>query len=140
MLNKVDLVHARPDEVAEEIENSSIGIDATDALPVSAKTGVGVKEVLDAVIERIPAPDGDPEAPLQALIFDAVYDEFRGIIVYLRVVAGSINKRRQDRDDGLGQGLRGGRAGRFRPKMTKTGVLSAGEVGYFISNIKRSVT
>ncbi len=135
VLNKLDLVHARPDEVAQEIE-TSIGIDATDALPVSAKTGMGVKEVLDAVIERMPAPDGDPEAPLQALIFDAVYDEFRGIIVYLRVVAGTIAKGDKIVMMGSGKVFDAVEVGAFRPKMTKTGVLSAGEVGYFISNIK----
>ena len=74
--------------VAEEIENS-LGIDATETWPVSAKTGVGVPAVLDAIIERIPPPVGDASAPLQALIFDAVYDEYRGVIVYLRVVDGT---------------------------------------------------
>ena len=92
VLNKVDLVHARPEEIAEEIENS-IGIDATDALHVSAKTGHGVVELLDRVVRRVPAPSGDPSAPLRALIFDAVYDEYRGVIVYLRVFEGSLRRR-----------------------------------------------
>jgi len=135
VLNKLDLAHARPDEVAQEIE-TSIGIDATEALHVSAKTGMGVKEVLDAVIEQIPAPDGDPKAPLQALIFDAVYDEFRGIIVYLRLVAGTICKGDRIEMMGSGKVFEAVEIGCFRPKMTKTGTLSAGEVGYFISNIK----
>ena len=135
VLNKLDLVHARPDEVAQEIE-TSIGIDATEALHVSAKTGMGVKEVLNAVVEQVPAPDGDPKGPLQALIFDAVYDEFRGIIVYLRLVAGTINKGDKIEMMGSGKVFEAVELGFFRPKMTKTGVLSAGEVGYFISNIK----
>ena len=135
VLNKLDLAHARPDEVAQEIE-TSIGIDATEALHVSAKTGMGVIEVLNAVVDQVPAPDGDPEAPLQALIFDAVYDEFRGIIVYLRVVAGTIKRGEKIEMMGSGKVFDAVELGFFRPKMTKTGVLSAGEVGYFISNIK----
>jgi GTP-binding protein LepA len=87
VINKVDLPHAQPEVVCEEIENS-IGIEATDALRVSAKTGVGVRELLDRIVERIPAPGGEPDAPLRCLIFDAKYDEFRGIVVYLRVVDG----------------------------------------------------
>ena len=136
VLNKMDLAHARPDEVAEEIEHS-IGIDATDAMAVSAKTGKGVREVLDAIIERVPAPKGDPEAPLRALIFDAVYDEYRGIIVYLRVKSGTIRERQQILMMGTGKVFEATEIGRFAPKMKRSGELAAGEVGYFISNIKR---
>jgi GTP-binding protein LepA len=135
VLNKIDLPHARPDEVAEEIEHS-IGIDATGALAVSAKTGKGVLEVLDAVVREVPAPRGDIDGPLRALIFDAIYDEFRGIIVYLRVESGRIKKRDQILMMGSGKVFEAIEVGRFTPKMTRTDELHAGEVGYFISNIK----
>ena len=91
VVNKIDLPHARPDEVCEEIENS-IGIDAADAARVSAKSGAGVLDLLDRIVRQIPAPAGLPDAPLRALIFDAVYNEFRGIIVYLRVIDGTIRE------------------------------------------------
>jgi len=136
VLNKIDLPHSRPDEIAEEIEHS-IGIDATDALRVSAKTGAGVPAVLDAIVERIPAPTQSPDAPLRALIFDAVYDEFRGIIVYLRVVDGTIRKNQRIEMRSTGKVYDAVELGRFTPHMTKTAELGAGEVGYFISNIKR---
>jgi len=135
VLNKIDLAHARPDEIAEEIEHS-IGIDATDSLHVSAKTGLGVKAVLDAVVDRVPAPSEDPEAPLRALIFDAQYDEFRGIIVYLRVVDGTIRLREKIQMKSTGKVYDAIELGRFLPRMSKTESLGAGEVGYFISNIK----
>ena len=135
VLNKIDLPHARPDEIAEEIENS-LGVDASDALPVSAKTGVGVDAVLDKVIDSFPPPSGDPEAPLRALIFDAVYDEFRGIIVYLRVVDGTLEEKQTVQMLGTGKTYEALELGRFQPKMERSGKLSAGEVGYFISNIK----
>jgi GTP-binding protein LepA len=136
VLNKVDLPHARPAEVAEEIEHS-LGIDASGALEVSAKTGQGVPAVLDAVVERIPAPSGDPAAPLRALIFDAVYDEFRGVIVYLRVVDGTLRKKERVRMLGTDTVYEAVELGRFTPKMLPCEELAAGEVGYLISNIKR---
>mgnify|MGYP002630040357 FL=1 len=135
VLNKVDLQHSRPDEIAEEIENS-IGIDATDALRVSAKTGLGVKEVLDEIVNKIPPPSGDPLDPLRALVIDAVYDEFRGIIVYLRIVDGTIKERDVVYLMGTDKVFEAVEIGRFSPKMVRINVLHAGEVGYFISNIK----
>ncbi len=136
VLNKVDLAHARPDEIAEEIENS-LAIEATDALQISAKTGKGVAEVLDRVVERIPAPSGDPEGPLRALIFDAVYDEYRGVIVYLRLFDGALRKRDLVKMLGSDAEYEALEIGRFAPKMVKSDDLSAGEVGYLVSNIKR---
>ena len=135
VLNKIDLAHARPDEVTEEIE-SAIGIDATDALRVSAKTGQGVPDVLRAIIEKIPPPVCSPDDPLRALIVDAVYDEYRGIIVYLRMFDGTL--RVGDKVEMLGSGkvFEAIELGRFLPKMQKSESLGAGEVGYFISNIK----
>lgn len=135
VLNKTDLAHARPDEVAEEIENS-LGIDATDALRVSAKSGDGVSEVLDAIIDRIAPPKGDPDAPLQALIFDAVYNEYRGVIVYLRVMEGTLNQRDKALMMGSNKAYEAVEIGTFSPKMTPCKTLGPGEVGYFISNIK----
>ncbi|MEO0651847.1 MAG: translation elongation factor 4 [Planctomycetota bacterium] len=135
VLNKIDLPHARPDEITEEIENS-LGIEATEALAVSAKTGSGVKDVLDQIVDRVPAPTGDPEGSLRALIFDAVYDEFRGIIVYLRVVEGTIKEGDKIQMLGTGGVYDALEIGQFVPKMTRTKTLGAGEVGYFISNIK----
>jgi GTP-binding protein LepA len=136
VLNKIDLAHAHADEVAEEIENS-LAIEATDALHISAKTGAGCREVLDRIVERIPAPQGDPDAPLQALIFDAVYDEYRGIIVYLRVFNGTLRRRDMIRMIGTGKVYEAVEIGRFAPAMTACEELSAGEVGYLVSNIKR---
>src|SRR5690348_13126770 len=91
VLNKIDLPVARPDEIKKQIEDT-IGLDASNALLVSAKTGQGVHEMLEAVVARIPPPDADREAPLQALIFDSWYDAFRGVVVLVRVVAGRIAK------------------------------------------------
>ena len=136
VLNKVDLPHARPDEIAEEIENS-LAIEATDALAISAKTGLGVPAVLDRVVERVPPPTGDPEAPLQALIFDAVFDEYRGVIVYLRLFNGTLRKRDLVKMMSTGTQYEALEIGRFAPKMQKCDELSAGEVGYLVSNIKR---
>ncbi len=136
ILNKIDLPHARPDEIAEEIEHS-LGIDATGALQVSAKTGQGVPALLAAVIENVPPPDEDPGAPLRALIFDAVYDEYRGIITYLRIVDGTIRRRDRVLMLSTGKTYEAVELGRFTPRMVPTDELGAGEVGYFISNIKR---
>jgi len=136
LLNKIDLTHSRPDEVAEEIEHS-IGIDATDALHISAKTGKGVEAVLDEVVKRVPPPREKLSDPLRALIFDAIYNEYRGVIVYLRVVDGVIAKGQKIEMKGTGKVFEAVEIGRFTPYMTRTDELGAGEVGYFISNIKR---
>jgi GTP-binding protein LepA len=136
VLNKIDLPHARPDEVSEEIEQA-IGIDATEALQVSAKTGVGVPAVLDAIVDRIPPPECDPSDPLRALIVDAIYDEYRGIIVYMRVFDGTLRTGERVEMLGSGKTYEAVELGRFVPKMQKCPELAAGEVGYFISNIKR---
>ena len=135
VLNKIDLAHSRPDEVAEEIENS-LAIDAADALAVSAKTGKGVEAVLDKVVRDVPPPSGDIHSPLQALIFDAVYDEFRGIIVYLRIFNGVLKRRAMTHMLGTGKVYEAVEIGRFEPHMTKCEELVAGEVGYLVSNIK----
>ncbi len=135
VLNKTDLPHARPDEICEEIENS-LAIEATDAVRISAKTGENVDLVLDRIVEEVPAPDGDPNAPLRALVFDAVYDEYRGVIVHLRIVDGSLKKGDKIRMLSVGKTYETLEIGHFLPKMTPSEELTVGEVGYFISNIK----
>ncbi len=135
VLNKVDLGHARPDEIAEEIENS-LAIEATDAVRISAKTGEGVPEVLDRLVDAFPPPTGDPDAPLRALIFDAVYDEYRGVIVYLRIFQGTLRKKDRILMLGTNKKFEAVDIGVFSPKMTSKDDLSVGEVGYFVSNIK----
>ena len=136
VLNKTDLPHARPDEIAEEIENS-LAIEATDALRVSAKSGEGVAAVLDRIVDRVPPPKGDPTAPLRALIFDAQYDEYRGVIVYLRIVDGTIRRKDTIHMLGTDKVFETVELGVYAPKMVPRDVLSAGEVGYFVSNIKQ---
>ncbi len=136
VINKLDLPHARPEVVCEEIENS-IGIEAHDAARVSAKSGQGVAELLDRIVERVPPPQGEPDAPLRCLIFDAVYNEFRGIIVYLRVVDGTIRERDMIHMLGTDKIYEAVEIGRFVPDMKRAGELGPGEVGYFISNIKQ---
>jgi GTP-binding protein LepA len=136
VINKIDLPHSRPEVVCEEIENS-IGIDASDALRVSAKSGAGVTELLDRIVESIPPPTGRADDPLRCLIFDAVYNEYRGIIVYLRVVDGTIKERETIHMLGTDTVYEAVEIGRFTPTMKRTGELGPGEVGYFISNIKQ---
>jgi GTP-binding protein LepA len=135
VLNKVDLAYARPVEVAEEIE-SVLCIPAEDALNASGKTGNGCKELLEALIQRIPSPKGDQGGILQALIFDAVFNDYRGVIAYVRVMQGAMKK--GDRIVMLGnlsthEVLE---VGRFAPAMKATDILAAGEVGYVVCNIK----
>ncbi|RMG18257.1 MAG: elongation factor 4 [Planctomycetota bacterium] len=135
VLNKVDLPTAHPDDVAEEIENS-LGLDATDAPHVSAKTGEGVAELLDRIVEQVPPPKGDPDAPLKALVIDAVYDDYRGIVVYVRIVDGALEARQKIQLMSSGKSYEVNEVGIFQPKEKKTGRLQAGEVGYFWGAIK----
>jgi GTP-binding protein LepA len=135
VVNKIDLQHARPDQVCEEIENA-IGIDAVDAARVSAKSGAGVLDLLDRIVRQIPPPKGEPDSPLRALIFDAVYNEYRGIIVYLRVIDGTIREGQMIEMLGNNKVYEAIEIGRFHPEMRRCGALGPGEVGYFISNIK----
>ncbi len=136
VFNKIDLPHARPDEIAGELENALL-LEKESALRCSAKTGAGVKDVLRAVVERIPPPEGDGRAPLQALIFDAKYDEYRGVVVYLRVVNGTIAKGDMVRMLGTDRDWEVLELGRFTPAPVPVSSLTAGEVGYLISNIKK---
>ena len=136
VINKIDLPSARPQEVIQEIEDV-IGIEAEDAPQISAKTGLNVEDVLEAIVEKIPAPDGDPEAPLKALIFDAVYDSYKGVIVFCRIMDGTVRVGTQIQMMATGAkdlvtevGYFG--AGQFIPCEE----LSAGMVGYICASIK----
>jgi GTP-binding protein LepA len=135
VLNKVDLVHSRPDDAAMEIE-SSLGLDATDAPHVSGKTGTGVKELLDLVVKRVPPPKGDPKAPLRALVIDSVYDDYRGIVVYVRVVDGVMKAKDLVVLMSSLKEYEVAEIGIFQPREKPTGILSAGQVGYFWGAIK----
>jgi GTP-binding protein LepA len=135
VVNKIDLPQADPDRAAQELADL-IGGDPADVLRISAKTGQGVEEVLDAVIERIPAPAGVPEAPPRALIFDSSYDQYRGVVAFVRVVDGVF--RRRERLLALAEGTRfeAEELGFFSPTMRASDTLEAGEVGYVITGLK----
>ncbi len=135
VINKIDLAHARPDEVTEEMEQS-LGVDPADVLRVSAKSGIGVDALLDALVERIPPPDGDPQAPLQAMVFDSNYDEFRGAITYVRLMNGTIRKGQKIRFLRAGTNHEVIELGQFAPQRRSCDTLQAGQVGYVICNIK----
>ena len=135
VMNKVDLVHARPEEVREEMRQT-LGIDGDEVLGCSAKTGVGCEEVLAAIIDRVPAPGGSPQEILQAMVFDAHYDEFRGAITYIRVMNGTVKKGQKIKF--LQQGTTHDviELGHFSPQRRPVEKLTAGQVGYLICNIK----
>ena len=134
-LNKVDMRGARPDEVAEEIENI-LGIDATDAVRCSAKTGVGVDELLHRIIQLIPPPQGDPDAPLRSLLFDAVYDTYRGVIIYLRLIDGRLERGDKIYLIGTKTSYEVTEIGVLAPDRVKVDALTAGESGYVVASIK----
>ena len=135
VLNKVDLQAADPDRVAAEIEDV-IGIDAQHAVRVSAKTGAGVPELLEAIVERIPPPQGDPESPLQALIIDSWFDNYVGVVSLVRVVNGILRKGDKITVMSTGDTYNADRVGSFTPKMTDRQQLATGEVGFVIAAIK----
>ncbi|HIP96612.1 MAG TPA: elongation factor 4 [Anaerolineae bacterium] len=135
VVNKIDLISARPDEVAQEIEDV-IGIPAAEVIFTSAKEGIGVDEVLEAVVTRIPPPSGDPDAPLRALIFDSHYDSYKGVIAYVRVVDGMVEMGQPLRLMSSGATFEPVEIGVFVPGMSPTGRLMAGEVGYVATGLK----
>ena len=135
VLNKMDLPHADPPKVRREIEEI-IGVDAAEAVEVSAKTGLGIDALLESLVKRIPAPQGDPEAPLQALIIDSWFDNYQGVVSLVRVVNGSLRKGDKIMARTLKKLHQVDSVGRFTPKQTATGVLQAGEVGFIIAGIK----
>jgi GTP-binding protein LepA len=135
VLNKIDLPQADPDRVTREIEDI-IGIDATHALTCSAKTGVGVPEILEAIIREIPPPQGDAEAPLQALIVDSWFDNYLGTVVLVRVMQGALKPKQKIRLMATGDEFLVDQVGVFTPKRRPTESLSVGEVGFIIAGIK----
>ena len=135
VLNKIDLPAAEPEKVVNEIEEI-IGLEAHDAVLVSAKTGEGVRELLDTLVTRIPPPVGDTEAPLQALIVDSWFDNYVGVVCLVRVVNGTLTNRDKIRVMSTGRAHQVDRVGKFTPKMLDTETLEAGEVGFVISSIK----
>ncbi|MHC1740871.1 MAG: translation elongation factor 4 [Anaerolineaceae bacterium] len=135
IINKIDLPSARPDEAAEEIE-ALVGIPAESVIRVSAKEGINIEQVLDAIVEQIPPPRGDENAPLQALIFDSHYDSYKGVVAYIRVVNGSINMDSTLRLMATNSDLKPVEVGIFSPGMVATGSLLAGDVGYIATGFK----
>jgi len=135
VLNKMDLPQADPDRVKQEIEEI-IGIDATGAVVASAKTGMGVEDVLEHLIEKIPPPSGDRDAPLQALIIDSWFDNYLGVVSLVRVKQGQLTKRDKFLVASTGKQHQADMVGVFTPRRTETGVLRAGEVGFVVAGIK----
>jgi len=135
VINKIDLPSADIVRTQEAIEKA-VGLDATDALPVSAKTGLGVAEVLEAIVHRLPPPTGDPEAPLQALVFDSWFDAYRGVIVLVRVMQGTLRKGQRIRFMSNGKTFEVESMGVMLPKPVEIPELLAGEVGFFAATIK----
>lgn len=135
ILNKMDLQSANPDEAKEEIEEV-IGLDATDAVEASAKTGMGIDEILERIVERVPAPKGDPEAPLQALIIDSWYDSYVGVVMLVRVVNGTIKPKDKINLMATNANHLVEQVGVFTPKSQTKSELTAGQVGFVIAGIK----
>ena len=135
VINKIDLSHARTDEVIEEMEQS-LAVEPDEVMLASAKSGIGIRELLDVIVDRIPPPDGDPAAGLQAMVFDSHYDRFRGAITYVRIMNGSIQKGEKIKFMRAGTTHEVIEIGQFTPQREACDVLRAGQVGYLICNIK----
>ncbi|WP_104371582.1 translation elongation factor 4 [Desulfocucumis palustris] len=135
VINKIDLPSAEPERVKKEIEDV-IGLDASEAVLVSAKMGTGVEEVLEEIVKKIPPPSGDREAPLQALIFDSHYDSYKGVIAYVRVIHGSLEKGTRIRMMATEREFELNEVGVFRPSMATVEGLKVGEVGFLAASIK----
>jgi GTP-binding protein LepA len=135
VVNKIDLPQADPDATAAEIADL-VGEDPARVLRISAKTGEGVADVLDAIVERIPPPEGDPSAPARALVFDSAYDQYRGVVAFVRVVDGSFRTREELRAMAAGTRFEAEELGFFSPHRRPTPTLEAGEVGYVVTGLK----
>jgi GTP-binding protein LepA len=135
ILNKIDLPQAEPERVAEEIEDI-VGIDAIDAVRCSAKTGIGIEDVLEVIVNKIPPPGGNREEPLKALIIDSWFDNYQGVVSLVRIVEGELTKKDKIQIMSNGQTHQVDKIGVFTPKALDTGVLRAGEVGFIIAGIK----
>ena len=135
VINKIDLPSARPDEVKQEIEDV-IGIEAEDAPMISAKTGLNVENVLETIVEKIPAPNGDEDAPLKALIFDSYYDSYKGVVCYVRIIDGKVKPGTKVKLMATNKVYDITEVGVFTPKLMPISELSAGDVGYITASIK----
>ena len=135
VINKIDLPSADPERVKEEIEEA-IGLDASEAILTSAKTGVGIEEILDAIVERIPPPKGEDDAPLRALIFDSYFDSYKGAIAHVRLMEGHIKKGMEMKIMATGKTFEVTDVGCFRPAPAELGELTAGEVGFVAGSLK----
>ena len=138
VLNKIDMESAQVEVVSDQIVDL-LGCDPEDIYKVSARTGEGIPPILDAIVEKIPAPKGDPDAPLQALIFDSVFNQFRGIIAYFKVLNGSIRKGDKVKFVATGMEYDAEEVGVLKMKLCPTDIVSTGDVGYIISGIKKAV-
>ncbi|MCP5073928.1 MAG: GTP-binding protein, partial [Rhodobacteraceae bacterium] len=136
VLNKIDLPASEPERVCEQIEDV-IGIDASDAIEVSAKTGIGIPDVLEAIVTRLPAPKGDPDAPLKAMLVDSWYDAYLGVVVLVRVIDGYLKKGDRIRMMATKAVYGVDRVGVFRPQMDDIARLGPGEMGFLTASIKQ---
>lgn len=135
VINKIDLPSADPERVRNEIEEV-IGLDASEAVLASAKAGIGIEEILEQVVEKVPAPTGDPDAPLKALIFDSLYDAYRGVVAYIRVVDGTVKVGDKVKMMATGKEFEVTEVGVFTPKATPSAELTVGDVGFLTAAIK----
>ncbi|WP_028776243.1 translation elongation factor 4 [Shimazuella kribbensis] len=135
VINKIDLPSADPERVKEEVEEV-IGLDASEAVLASAKAGIGIEDILEQIVDKVPAPTGDPDAPLQALIFDSFYDAYKGVIVYMRVVEGTIRKGMKIKMMATGKSFEVLEVGAYNPHPVLMDELSVGEVGFVVASIK----
>lgn len=135
VINKIDLPSADPDRVKQEVEDV-IGLDASDAVLASAKAGIGIKEILEQIVQKVPAPQGNQNEPLKALIFDSHYDPYKGAIVYVRVVDGSIKAGTEIKMMATGKSFEVIEVGAFTPRMTIVDELQVGDVGFIVAGIK----
>ncbi|WP_145947456.1 translation elongation factor 4 [Paenibacillus sp. Y412MC10] len=135
VINKIDLPSADPDRVKQEIEDV-IGLDASDAVLASAKAGIGIKEILEQIVQQVPPPNGDPDQPLKALIFDSHYDPYKGVIVYVRVIDGSIKAGSKIKMMATDKTFEVIEVGAFKPRMTIVDELRVGDVGFIVAGIK----
>ncbi|PGL70498.1 translation elongation factor 4 [Bacillus sp. AFS055030] len=135
VINKIDLPSAEPERVRQEVEEV-IGLDASEAVLASAKAGIGIEEILEQIVEKVPAPTGDPDAPLKALIFDSLFDPYRGVVAYIRIVEGTVKVGQKIRMMATGKEFEVVEAGVFTPRTTQRDELTVGDVGFLTASIK----